>query len=267
MAFVHGIFDESEVTTNNLSTWIKRKAQVEADRLQPYADILLDELVWPTMMEKKDSIAAQLKEKCETATEAWQIEVPIWTFNHCFDYPKRAAQPGTVAHGILLERGDENAKKTQQIYERGWHQWMEVRERDEDDADYPALPYQTIWQVVKKTHFLDELALRFGRDYRVTASTSPIYADGGDGELLYSVVTLKLNYFPFGLPDYHLKSQTAVREKLAVKERRILLLNEKLNFWRGEPVPLLGPAFWPPYFYDRSARPACHCCCDESEEE
>jgi hypothetical protein len=263
-----GIFEGGEMSSELFSTWIKRKEQITRERLQPYADLLLDNIVWPSILAKKAEIFSSLKAKCGTANHASELSVPIWSFSHVHEYPRGAAPPGGPPHAYALERGDAVAQRVQKIHQNGWHQWLSV----EDEDEYPVLERAFTWDIMRKTDFCEQLAIRFGTDFRVSVIPQAFKTEKDpSGETYHHrEVNLSLGYFPFGLPEYHQKSRGEFLEAFAGRQRRTLRSGEKLTYWAGEdqettvygpplPVPLLGRGWQIPDWSVPEERPSCHC--------
>ncbi len=233
MASTTGIFDSFELTTQLACLWEKRHQQLENERLQPYADLLLDTIVWPHCLLNKNDILNSLKATCSTADFKEQLSVPIWYFSHVFDYPHRAAVPGGPSHEYALQRGDKAAQKVQFIHEMGLRQYLSVQDEDE----CPTLQPATIWSIVKKTDFCHQLAARFGRSFTVTLENRvPVEHELSPDETFCSnAMTLKLNFFPYGLTELQQKKRDDFEETFSDRRRRTLLPCEKLIFWVGGP--------------------------------
>jgi hypothetical protein len=232
MASTIGIFDSSDLTNQLFLLWEKRHQQLENERLQPYADLLLDTIVWPHCLLSKNDIVESLKTTCRTADFKEQLSVPIWYFSHVFDYPRNAYYPGSISHDYALRRGDKAAQKVQFIHEMGLRQYLSVQDEDE----CPTLQPATIWSIVKKTDFCDQLAARFGRSFTVTLSSQvPVDHELSPDETFCSnAMMLKLNFFPHGLTELQQKKRGDFEEAFADRGRRTLRPGEKLIFWEGE---------------------------------
>jgi hypothetical protein len=264
MASTTGIFEGGEMSSELFSSWIRRKEEVTRERLQPYADLLLDNVVWPSILAKKDELFSSLKAKCGTANHVSELSVPIWSFSHVHEYPRGAALPSGPPHAYALERGDAVAQRVEQIHQNGWHQWISV----EDEDEYPILVRAFTWDIVRKTDFCEQLAIRFGSDFRVsviplafTMETDP------SGQSFYRrEVTLSLGYFPFGLPDYHQKSRAKFQEAFELRARRSLRAGEKLTYWLGEEKENI--VYGPPVALSAASGCYCgyHCGYDSGEE-
>lgn len=256
MATTRGIFDTFEMNNQLTTTWQKRKAEVEAERLQPYADLLLDNIVWPSILAQKDAIFASLKEKCETSTEKMQLCVPVWTFSHVYTDPY-------VKVGLAL-----STERERYIYEMGLRQFLRV----EDHEEFTTLRQRNILDIVKKTKFCQQLAKRFGRSYIITVSPSTLqeHIDSSGASFYSQTMALKLNFFPYGLPEA-LAEKRREYESAGPPLTRLLQAGEKLIYWCGEgdERTVLGPPLQPAPVRLLGSNP-CYCGCahdDDSEEE
>ena len=261
MAFSTPIFDDYEISSVLTQAWMKRKAEVEAERLQPYADILLESEVLPYVLKRKSIIFAAMKDKCETATHPSELEVPIWSFNHTFDVPKGMRWAAQTNAAAAEERGDPDALKVQQIHKNGWLHTMKVMAEDTDYDEVTALWPESLWSIIKKTDFLNQLALNFGRSYRVSLSPEDYWVSAPDGtQYCRTEFTLMLNFYPTGLPKNLSDAQNAFVEKISVRERRGLAAGESLVIWRGACLPCHEA---PPASFHHF----CYCGCEESDAE
>jgi hypothetical protein len=253
MATTTGIFDSLDLSNDLFNIWQQRKGEVEAERLQPLADLLLDNIVWPSILEKKAEIFADLQDKCRTAKHATELQVPVWSFFNVNDYP----------------RYGNNPDRAYEINENGWRQQLALY----GPHSLRPLIQAPLWSIVKKTNFCEQLAVRFGKEFTIrTLSTDAVEETDPTGETYYRhTVQLMLNYFPSGLPDYH--KETRRKFKAASSARRSLELGEKVALWRSTAEGhyiVYGP-LWPASPAPSYSYSACHCGYahddDESEEE
>jgi hypothetical protein len=123
-----GIFD-TLVERQLTGTWLKRKAELDRQKYQPYADLLLDEVVWPEVYATSDEIAASLTAKCSTASAPSELFVPIWSFNHA-DFHSKNRILSSLHHSpyteSLARMGNKDALFIQKIHQNNWLQWLEV---------------------------------------------------------------------------------------------------------------------------------------------
>jgi hypothetical protein len=205
---------------------------------------------------KKDRIFTDLKAICSSAKHAMELQVPVWSFSHVYDYPSRGTNP----------------ERSHEIDESGWREQVAFH----GAASMRPLISAPIWTIMKKTNFCDQLAVRFGPNF--TISTSPrdaVEMTDSTGETYYRhTVYLMLNYFPNGLPAYHQETRKKFEERV-LHARRTLLSGQKIVVWRSAelgyetvygPLSLVGPpAPLPTYSY-----PVCYCGCahdDDAESE
>lgn len=299
MASSTGIFDNIHATSDLFGAWSKRKAELDAAKLQPYADLLLTNIVWPAVLAKKSTILEELTEKAKTAAHASQLFVPIWSFNHFEDgsIPARNWQwVHGPPHALAMERGDKNALKVEQVQQKGWRQTVRVVDQD----DWAVLGEQSVYRIIKKTDILEELGALFGRNFRVSLATpKAIQESDPDNEIFYRwEYSLNLEYFPRGLPAHFQSRRDTYLARASMGHRRILAPGETLILWKGEDgkrvvlgPPLAPPAppraargggassggatlaerglvFAPPSMADNSFHyRGCHCGCDDSDDE
>ena len=233
MASSIGIFDDWQVTTELSSTWSARKDQLEKERFQPYADLLLDNIVWPQILQKKDAILAELKQKCSTSFHPSELCVPIWSFNDTNDFTHTSNSFDRAGQRKMLERAE-------QIHENGWRQTLEML-----NVESSVLLRQPIARIIKKTDFLEQLATLFGGSFRVVSRPSDfIQETDPSGEEYYRfTVTLYLQYFPNGLLKHFKKIRAKHLEEFAGRDRQTLGGWDKLIFSakEGEETVVYGP--------------------------
>lgn len=292
-----GIFETNEFDGILFEAWNNRKKQIDRERLQPYADLLLLQVILPHIQGCKNLLFQELKEKCEKALHPSELFTTIWSFNHVHDYPKNALGPWGPPHAFALERGDEQAQKVEQIHVNGWRQYVSV----EDEDGGWMLPPRTVYDIVKKTDLLQQLALFFGRNFRVSMSPPEVFtvkAPNGE-EYSRSKISLHLHAYPYGLPKHFREHQKQHLEAFGKRGYRHLTMEDVFIFWRGAPVeqspvassppplppspsppPLVrvegrwpsslpeGMCFAPPSYADNSFHyRGCYCGCDDSDDE
>jgi len=185
-----------------VNNWARRKDELVADQLQPYADILYDiisrSLDIPTLMQ-------DLVEKAKTAGSVRDLSVPIWTYKHCPTvYTHRHTLDGSY-HVERVRAGDVEAKRAEIMYREGWVGRLKT-ERWEDEFDhdwYTVLSAQEIDRVFCKTDLKHRLALIFGgRRFTVTVRHAT-RDEVVDGMTFYpQTCEVTLNYFPNDIPDH-----------------------------------------------------------------
>ncbi len=194
-----------------VANWERRKDELLANQLQPYADILYDiisrSLDIPELMRT-------LVEKAKTANYKHDLCVPLWTFKHCYN-PYWLGLDG-ASHVERVRAGNVEAKRAEIMHREGWLGLLKTERFEEDwDSDwYVDLSTQEIDRVFRKTDLKHRLALLFG-GRRFTVSVRHTSEEKVvDGETFYpqtNVVTL--NYYPHDIPDYARKmlGKTAVK--------------------------------------------------------
>lgn len=234
-----GLFDKL-CDEQLVPAWSKRKSVLDAQKYQPYADLLLTEIVWKDVFAKSDEIAAALKEKCETANAAHELFVPIWSFNHTPFYSKKAWLTPLYngpAMEHLVHKGDEEALFLQKVHVNRWHHWMEVNMPDgEDWVDQPVLYREPIERIIRKSDFLEQLAMRFGNNFRCTLMNRT-YTEGE--RFCRTEKEIQLHFYPRGLPEHHAKKRTKslrahARRTLRALASTELLNSNRLDMWVGE---------------------------------
>ena len=224
------------------SAWQERKRSVDAEQLMPYADLLLDQVVWPEMLVNKDQILSALKDRIKTATATYELTVPIWSFSTVFGV-KMLHLAGGIAHHNLVECGNADAVAAKWVHENAWDYQMEV-ELETDEEEVIPLYKKSLYHIIKKTTFLNELSLRFGADFRVTLDEERLYETAPNGkEVVRSLFTLNLHYHPYGLPESYAKQLAVLQTRLLSRSRRTLKPNEVLRITKGDELvkKVLGP--------------------------
>lgn len=254
------LFNRTE-TTNLLAAWQVRKQTIDAEKFQPYADLLLDTVVWPEIVSKKNDIYTALQDAIKTASHTYELTVPVWSFNTVFGQ-KMLSSAGTAEYRRLLEADDPDAMVADWINHRGWNYQMKV-----EVGDTPALtlPRMSLYPIIKKTTFLDELSLRFGSGFRVTLDSRPwpSWTVPNGRVVVCTLFTLNLHYHPYGLSDALETSLESMRAKLETRARRSLLPNETLSVIHGtyllkKVVATIPTAVLNPETYS-GMRTICHC--------
>ncbi len=228
-----GIFD-SLASLQLSPTWRKRKDVLEAKRYQPYADLLLDKVVWPQVYAASDEIAASLLDKCSAANATYELFVPIWSFNHVptFSTERRWTLLYDSPSIIYRARGGEKeALCIQKIHTNNWLHWMEVNVLDDgEDSDECGLPRESIDRVIRKSDFLEQLAVRFGRNFRCALVTKTSQLE--DDTFCRCEMEIQLHYYPSGLPPHfeqkreeHIKA-TAERTRRTLSSYEVFKWNE-----------------------------------------
>lgn len=203
----HG-FDVSKA--NQL--WAVRSAQLTAQRLQPYNDLLFTHL--KSVIDFPGAVSA-LMEKIAVAKDKYDLCVPIWEYKHCEmprDYPNDVEY---YDHVRAYRAGDPKAKRAEVITAKGWRGLVGATRVSEwyGDVEFH-YPLKEIDFVFRKTDLRERLALEFGGEYFSIAvhrfwETETV----DDEEYHYYRCKVMLQYFPHRLPPQKLKElgKTAVR--------------------------------------------------------
>lgn len=200
------------------TNWERRKDELVANQLQPYADILYDiisrSLDIPALMR-------DLVEKAKTADSVRDLSVPIWTYKHCPTvYTHRHTLDGSH-HVERVRAGDEEAKRAEIMYREGWvGRLMTERWEDEFDTDwYTVLSAQDIDRVFRKTDLKNRLALIFGGRRFTVSVRHASREEVVDGLTFYpQTCEVTLNYFPNHIPDHARKMLGQAAVKYAAHE-------------------------------------------------
>lgn len=201
-----------------VTNWARRKDELVANQMQPYADILYDiisrSLDIPGLMRA-------LVEKAKTAGSVRDLSVPIWTYKHCPTYYTHKHDLSGSAHVERVRAGDVEAKQAEIMYREGWMGLLKT-ERFETvwDRDwYTELSTQEIDRVFRKTDLKDRLALLFGgRRFTVTVRHAT-REEVVDGITFYpQTCEVTLNYYPNDIPSYARKNLGKAAVKYAAHE-------------------------------------------------
>jgi hypothetical protein len=224
-----GIFD-TLVERQLTGTWLKRKAELDRQKYQPYADLLLDEVVWPEVYATSDEIAASLTAKCSTASAPSELFVPIWSFNHAdFHSKNRILSPlyNSPYTENLARMGNKDALFIQQIHQNNWLQWLEVNLKGAAQwEDEHVLYRESIERVIRKSDFLEQLAVKFGSNFRCTLVVKQHHRVD---ENYWAEMEIQLHFFPKGLPEHHAKRRQEHLSSVSKRQRRTLSCSETLG--------------------------------------
>ena len=241
--------------------WQGRKAKLDAERLQPYSDILYED-IRHELMGMKAELSAALKAKIMTATHPREIAVEFKSFFSAYEptWPRNAYE-GSDSWNAMVEFGREEYVRAQTILDAELDARIGVaRNEDWDYGDCgccnarfygchsddesistatpePArkswmLPPERTYNIVKKTDLLERLGALFGPNFFVSLkSESEERIIEGRVYLIYRN-TFFLHYLTQQLPGRR-KVVGATLVKYATHE------NYKLT-WRDTVVGLLG---------------------------
>lgn len=261
-------FFVSTATNDILSTddfsllWEGRKAELDAKRLQPYSDILFEE-IHHELMGMKAELSAALKAKILSSSHPSELSIPFRSFFSAYEpsWP-RDHYEGSDSWNAMVEFGREEYVRAQTILENCWDARIGIW-RDEDAPGFGEncgcwhhRPYESddetiIWageetsehkswllppvrtyNIVKKTDLLQRLGTIFGPNFYVTLKSEP--EERVVGGRVYAIYrnTFLLHYMPHP-PLHRKKSLAATLVKYATHE------NYKLTY-RDTVVGLLG---------------------------
>jgi hypothetical protein len=246
-------FFSGEERDELVSLWEKRNEENQRARYQPYADLLLENFVWPKILKNKAKILEDLKENCRTATHPSELSIPIWSFNNVQTPPPSWNRVGGPSHYYAMQRNDKDALLAQWIYENGWNQVLKL-----DNDGMIELPMASLYPIIQKSNFLEELGARFGAEFKVVMRTSQFFTEANpSGQHVYRTEkTLYLQYFPRGLPEpfqklraAHLKSELT-RSKKVLKEGDILMMQDEHGTSKYKDGPSCFCCYTHDYGYD-----------------
>jgi hypothetical protein len=201
-----------------VNNWARRKDELLANQLQPYADILYDIIL--RSLDIPDLMRA-LVEKAKTANYVHDLAVPIWTYKHCHvPYAHRNTLDG-ASHVERVRAGNVEAKQAEIMYREGWVGLLKT-ERWEDEYDhdwYTDLSAQEIDRVFRKTDLKHRLALLFGGRRFTVSVRHKTEEKVVDGMTFYpQTCEVTLNYYPNDIPDYARKALGKTAVKYAAHE-------------------------------------------------
>lgn len=199
------------------SLWQGRKAELDAERLQPYSDILYED-IRHELMGMKAELSAALKAKIKTATHPRDIAVEFKSFFSAYEpsWP-RIAYEGSDTWKAMVDFGREEYVRAQTIIDAELDARIGVaRNEDWDDSDCMTcygdeegagrkswiLPPERTYNIVKKTDLLQRVGALFGPNFYVTLKSEPeerIIA--GRVYLIYRN-TFLLHFMPRPSPHY-----------------------------------------------------------------
>jgi hypothetical protein len=232
--------------------WQARKAELDAVRLQPYADVLFadmrQELTW-----MKAGLTAALKAKIATARHPREIKVPFRAFFSTHERGWPGFYPdGSEGWKAMVQFGREEYVRAQTILDNDWDARigvMHVEEWDEDrdgcescyggdeDAGRKAwlLPPERTYKIVKKTDLLQRLGTVFGPNFRVTLDSESEWREVNGRDYLVYRNTFHLHYMPWPAL-HHEKALAATLVKYAGYTGRVLGPMERVVGLQGEKV-------------------------------
>ena len=229
--------------------WQERKAKLDAERLQPYSDILYDDIRGGLMVMKRE-LSSALRQKISESSHPRELKVEFKTFFSAYEpaWP-RGHYEESDSWKAMVEFGREEYVRAQTILDNELdarigvlrhEEWDDERDGchscygDEDDSGRKSwlLPPERTYNIVKKTDLLERLGALFGPNFFVSLkSESEERIIGGRVYLVYRN-TFFLHYLTQQLP-WRRKAVAASLVKYATHE------NYQLT-WRDSVVGLLG---------------------------
>jgi hypothetical protein len=235
-----------------LYAWQARKAQLDAVRLQPYADVLFadmrQDLTW-----MKTELTTALKAKIAVATYPREIKVPFRAFFSTYESGWPGFYPdGSEGWKAMVQFGREEYVRAQTILDNDWEARIGVfRIEDWDDerdgcesccgGDEEAhrktwvLPPERTYNIVKKTDLLQRLGTVFGPNFRVTLDSESEWREVNGRDYMVYRNTFYLHYMPHP-PLHHNKALAATLVKYAGHTGRALGPMERVVGLQGEKV-------------------------------
>jgi hypothetical protein len=247
--------------------WQGRKAELDAERLQPYSDILYED-IRHELMGMKAELSAALKAKIMTATHPRDIAVEFKSFFSAYEpsWP-RYDYEGSATWNAMVEFGREEYVRAQTIIDSeldarigvmrdeseedcGCHRWpfYGCRSDSDHEADItpivhaPAtvrnswiLPPERTYNIVKKTDLLQRVGALFGPNFYVSLkSESEERTISGRVYPIYRN-TFVLHYMPQP-PPHRKKTLAATLVKYATHENFQLTSRDTVVGLLGERV-------------------------------
>jgi len=198
-----------------VNNWARRKDELLANQLQPYADILYD--IISRSLDIPDLMRA-LVEKAKTANYVHELAVPIWTYKHCHVPYAHTHTLDGASHVERVRAGNVEAKQAEIMYREGWVGLLKT-ERWEDEFDhdwYNVLSAQEIDRIFRKTDLKHRLALLFGGRRFTVSVRHKTEEKVVDGMTFYpQTCEVTLNYYPNDIPDHARKALGKAAAKYA----------------------------------------------------
>jgi hypothetical protein len=242
------------------SLWQGRKAELDAERLQPYSDILYED-IRHELMGMKAELSSALKAKIKTATHQRELKVEFKSFFSAYEptWPRNAYE-GSDSWNAMVEFGREEYVRAQTILDAELDARIGVARNedwdygdcgccnarfnsyDTDDESVSTatpeptrkswiLPPERTYNIVKKTDLLQRIGALFGPNFYVSLKSEPEERTIGGRVYLIYRNTFLLHYA--ASTPHSKKALAATLVKYATHE------NYKLT-WRDTVVGLLG---------------------------
>lgn len=192
------------LSTDDFSNlWRGRKAQLDAVGLQPYCDVLYQEMR-KELLGMKAELSSALRQKIGEASHPRELKIPFKSFFSTYEpsWPQNCYEGSDIWKAMVEFRREEYVM-AQTILDNGWDARIAVvREPEWEDTYCPpqqkswTLRPQRIYAIVKKTDLLQRLAALFGPDFSVSLKSEyePRTVDGR--EYLVYRNTFHLHYIP-----------------------------------------------------------------------
>lgn len=221
------------------ATW--RTGKLER-RYQFYNDLLYD-IVSRDILTRRSEIYDQLLEAARTSKSPRQLSVPIWRYNGVRYLQNLSTHTQRLQH----EHGyQDRVNKVGNHIRYSGYQWyvglinsdFDVQSagfirKEEDWNRYWARAPIPVRTVIRKTDFLERIALLFGNMFHVTERSTDTLAQFRNDSLKCETFELCLHYYPNGLPPQLHQYCAHVREKYSVHIPSRIEANETVYLWKG----------------------------------
>lgn len=184
--------------------WSVRHAQLTAERLQPYNDLLFKHLM--DEVDFRGAISAMM-EKIKTSKGKHDLCVPIWEYKHCEMPHGYRNDVEYMPHINAVRAGDSKAMEAEVISSNGWRGLVGATQANpwygETDYHYPL---QDIDFIFRKTDLKERLALEFGGEYFSITIHRKLERETIEGVEYYPMrCSVMLEYYPQYLPNHRRK--------------------------------------------------------------
>jgi hypothetical protein len=250
-------------TTDELAMfWQGRKAKLDAERLQPYSDILYED-IRAELMGMKSVLSLALKQTIADAKHPRDIKVEFKSFFSTYEpsWPRKVYE-GSDTWNAMVEFGREEYVRAQTILDNELDCRIGVMRNEDiwDDGDCGCaarhfgyntddesdatpeptrkswmLPPERTYNIVKKTDLLERLGALFGPNFFVSLKSEPEERIIGGRVYLIYRNTFVLNYLTQQLPGQRkvvgatlVKYATHENYQLTSRDTVVGLLGEKV---------------------------------------
>ncbi len=223
--------------------WQGRRAELDAKRLQPYSDILYENMR-DELMGMKRELSSGLQQKIREATHPRDIKVEFKSFFSAYEpsWPRKVFEESD-SWNAMVEFGREEFVRAQTILDNEldarigvlrYEDWTEEW-GGEDPITWRKswlLPPERTYNIVKKTDLLERLGALFGPNFFVSLKSEPEERTIGGRVYLIYRNTFVLHY---------LTKQLAGRRKVVGSTLVKYATHENYKLtWRDRVVGLLG---------------------------